>query len=67
MLSFQHACYLSEFPRDADGPTQSVAADQQSLHGPACKVGKCKDVEVAQDALPRYHSAVDSIFLQGER
>lgn len=59
----KNACYLSEFPGDADGPAEAVAADEQGLHSPACKVAKSKDVEVAQNPLPRYHCAVYSIFL----
>lgn len=55
--------YLSEFPGDADGPAEAVAADEQSLHGPACKVAKGKDVTVAQEPLPCYHCTVYSIFL----
>lgn len=61
--SWKHVRYLSEFPGDADGPAEAVAADEQSLHGPACKVAEGKDVKVAQDPLPRYHRTVYSIFL----
>lgn len=61
-----YTCYLSEFPGDADGPTEAVTADQQSLHGPACEVAKCKDVAVAQNVLPCYHCAVYGILLWGQ-
>lgn len=62
-----HAVHLCELPGDANGPAQTIAADQQSLHGPTCKVTEGKDVEMAQDALPCYHRAVYSIFLQKEK
>lgn len=64
--SWTHAYYLSELPGDADGPADAVAADEQSLQGPACKVAECEDVEVAQDPIPCYHRTVHSIFLEGE-
>lgn len=62
--SLIHVCYLGEFPGDADGPAEAVASDEQSLHGPACKMAKGKDVEVAQDPLPCNYRTVHSIFLE---
>ncbi len=55
--------YLGQLPGDADGPAQSVAADQQSLHSPAPEMTEGEDVEVAEDSLPGDHMTVDGILL----
>lgn len=57
------ALYLSEFPRDADGPAETEAANQQGLHAPAPKMAERKDVKMTQDSLPRYHMTVHGVLL----
>lgn len=56
--------YLSEFPGDAYGPAETIAANEQRLHGPASEMAKSKDVKVAQDPLRCDDWTVDSIFLE---
>lgn len=59
--------HLCEFPRDADGPAESVAADEQSFHGPAPEVAKGKNVKVTQDALPCDHVTIHCILLHNKK
>lgn len=55
--------YLSELPRDADGPAEAVAADQQGLHAPTPEMAKCEDIKMTQDSLPRDNMTVHGILL----
>lgn len=55
--------YLSQLPCDADGPAETVAADQQGLHAPSPEMAEREDVKMTQDPLPRDHMTIHSILL----
>lgn len=60
----EHRSYLSDFPRDADGPQNAMMSDQQSLKEPTQEVGCSKAVKEAAESGPVHRPAVLSIHLQ---
>lgn len=58
--------YLSKFPRNTDGPAQSITSNEKCLHTPSPEMAECKNVKMAQDSLPGDDMAVHSVFLQAE-
>lgn len=55
--------YLSQLPGNTDCPAETVATDQQGLHGPAPEMSKCKYIKMADNPLPGDNVAVHSVLL----